>query len=226
LPPNNQVKQFISVHVVISQYVIENITPHEFIASFKNINSIMRELQKLYDNVFAIENEHSAPDYLKYRFNKIIFDMFPLHMKTICFCAILQPLQVQHLLQTLQDILLNQQNVTKFLNPVCIDIDRLIIDCISALRNAPKACRSLNQSVQRYLMRGDYNNIVKAIKNHIDRNPICLIAKKSLSVLLKLIPNCDSCAQHCIKTSCEELQLLLPEYHKITVQHLQVAIKQ
>ena len=75
-------------------------------------------------------------------------------------------------------------------------------------------------------MRGDYNNVVEAIKNYIERNPICLIAKKSLSVLLKLIPNCDSCAQHCIKTSCEELQLLLPEYHKITVQHLQVAIKQ
>ena len=43
----------------------------------------MRELQKLYDNVFARENEHAVPDYLKYRFNKMIFDTFPLHMKII-----------------------------------------------------------------------------------------------------------------------------------------------
>ena len=225
LSPDNKVQQFVSVHMVISQYVIENVTAHEFkkLTPYgKNTDSIIDEQHKLYDNVFESKDllKLLPSDYLRYMFNKMIYEVFPFYIVTICNLAISDPLQVKFILQTLQDTLTNPQNFAQTVNPVCTDISRLINDCTSALRNAPKTCRSLNQTVQRYLMEGDYHNLVETIKQYLYRNPICLIAKHSLGILPKLIPTCDNLLQYYVRITCKKLQLLTPEYHKITLLHL------
>ena len=62
--------------------------------------------------------------------------------------------------------------------------------------------------------------LVQAIETYKNTYPIAMVAQHAVNVVKKVIPHCDGKLLHFIMGQLEELQMITPDYHQITVMTL------
>ena len=80
--------------------------------------------------------------------------------------------------------------------------------------------RILNQSVQRNLFEKKIDELIQTVEDFIKSYPLFSIAQKALTMVKKIIPYCNGKLLHYVMLKCEELQMMICDYHPITAATL------
>ena len=233
ISPNNIKQHCVEVHAVISQYIIECMNSNELLTlppfGLNTAESVKEELTLIFQQLYGVHDPSSltAMDYLKYKLSQIENDLLPDCLKTINMYTVTEPHRVILVLQGIKDALMISPYTINLLSLLGEDINSLITNCKGTLKDAHKLCRKLNQSVQRNLYENNYDKLIQIVEEFIKNYSLCDVAQKAVTMVKKIIPYCDGKLLHFMMLRCEDLQILTPDYHDITLllPHIKLFIK-
>ena len=221
---NNNTQHYVEVHAVISQYIIETMDSHEVIDLSPCIGlkskALCGGLVLKFQESYGIHEGLSitSMDYLKYKLSELENIWFPFYLKLINMFTVTDPHVVLVLLHDITDILMASSSPysLKLLALLEKDINLLTVDCKQTLNDAHKFCRVFNQNVQRILQGKDYDKLIQTVEEYINNYPLCNIAQKAITIVKKMIPNCDGQLLHSLIIKCELLHIATADYHEVT----------
>ena len=222
ISPNNIKQHCVEVHAVISQYIIECMNGEEvsnlYLMITQNVGSVTGGLSLTFQQSYGVHDLSSltAMDYLKYKLSEIEIVMLPCYLKTINMYTVNDPHKVILSLQRIKDALMTSPYTINLLSLLGEEINSLITNSKQILKDAPKLCRKLNQSVQRNLYDKNYDKLIQTVEEFIKNYPLCNVAQKAVTMLKKIIPYCDGKLLHYMMMRCEHLQMSTHDYHHIT----------
>ena len=236
ISPNNIIQHCVEVHAVISQYIIECIDSNEVSAlspfgeKLNTALSVWDGLSLTFQLSYGIRHPSSltAMDYLKYKLSQTENSVLPFHLKSINMLTVTDPHAIIQTLQQINDDLTHLSNSSNLLSLLGNEINSLISDCKQLLKGAHKMCRKLNQSAERNLYERNYDKLIQTAEGFIKNYPLCDVAQKAVTMVKKIIPNCDGELLHYMMMNCEHLQICTPDYHDITTSilpHIKLNIK-
>ena len=225
ISPNNIKQHCVEVHAVISQYIIECMNSNVILTlspfgsgGLNTAQSVDEGLSLTFQQSYGVHNPSSltAMDYLKYKLSEIENVMLPSYLKNINMYTVIDPHCVILSLQWIKDALMTSPYTINLLSLLGEDINSLITNCKRTLKDVHKLCRKLNQSVQRNLYENNYDKLIETVEEFIKNYPLCDVAQKAVTMVKKIIPCCDGELLHDMMMRCEELQMMIPDYHNIT----------
>ena len=222
--PNVNTQHCVEVHAVISQYIIECMDSNEvsslsqFSGKSNTVQSVFKGLTLTFQQSYGAHDPLSLTprDYLKYKLSQIENSVLPAYLKTINMFVVTDPHDVTRLLQNMRHALMTSPYTINVLSLLSEEIDLLITNCKQMLHDIHKVCRKLNQSVQKSLYEKNYDKLIQIIEEFIKNYPLCNVLQKAVTMVKKIIPNCDSKLLHFMIKTCENLQMMTPNYHNIT----------
>ena len=220
IPPKYNRQNFVEVHAVISQYIIESMESKEVDALSPYIQlgtaqSVGTALVRSFIKSYGVRNSASlsAVDLLKYRSSMLENTEIPFLLKSINMYTITDPHCMAHIMENIQKVLMSSSNILHSLSLLCEETKSLIDDCQKILKSAHKLSRKLNQNVQRCFHQNKHEQLVTVVEEYVKSYPMSKVAQKADVVVKKLIPYCDEeTLQYVLKQS-EEIQITKPEYH-------------
>ena len=215
---NNITKHCVEIHAVIGQYIIMEYIKSSKVLSlspFFNLNTAPQVLEGLgqsFQQSYGESNPLSLipSKFLKYKQTEIEYHLLPYYLNLINTFVVTEPHMIIVLIQELKDALMVFPCPINLLSLVGKEIDEVLDESKSKLKNAHTLCRILNQTIQRNLYEKNYDKVIEAAKEFIKTYPLCDVAKKAVNVVTKIIPYC-----YFSKTTCSRLQLLTTDYHII-----------
>ena len=223
-PPHNNSQNFVEVHAVISQYIIECMDSNEVLAlsPFDKMStgmSVGKRLIKQFYESYGIHDTSSlcASDYVKYKLSEIENLKLPFIIKQIKVMMINDPHNIIVTLQKIQHALITSLNIVIFFPALNDDIKSLIDSCHKILKDAHRLSRTLNQTVQRCLTQRNYHNLIQTIESYNSEYPIGMVAQQAVTMVNKIIPYCDGELLKCIIEGCKWLQTMTLGYNNITL---------
>ena len=219
---NNNAQNYVEVHAVISQYIIESMDSYEVIdlSPCQGLKSraLCEGLVLKFQESYGIHDELSimSMDYLKYKLSEVENIWFPYYLKLINMFTVTDPHVVIVLLQHITDILTASPCSINLFVLLEKEINSLTIDCKQTLNDAHKFCRVLNQNVQKILYEKDYDKLIQTVEEYIKNYPLCNIAQKAITMAKKIIPYCDGQLLHSMNMKCELLHVATADYHEVT----------
>ena len=218
ISPNNIKQHCVEVHAVISQYIIECMDGEEVSNLFHSIGFIAKGLILTFQQSYGVHDPSSltAMDYLKYILSEIENVWLPYYLKRISMYTVTDPHAIILALQRIKDALMTSPYIINLLSLLGEEINSLITNSKQILKDAHKLCRKLNQSVQRNHYDKNYDKLIQTVEEFIKNYPLCNVAQKSVTMVKKIIPYCDGELLHYMMMKCEQLQMMIHDYHDIT----------
>ena len=222
--PNVNTQHCVEVHAVISQYIIECMDSNEvsslsqFSGKSNTVQSVFKGLTLTFQQSYGAHDPLSLTprDYLKYKLSQIENSVLPAYLKTINMFVVTDPHDVTRLLQNMRHALMTSPYTINVLSLLSEEIDLLITNCKQMLHDIHKVCRKLNQNVQKSFYEKNYDKLIQIIEEFIKNYPLCNVLQKAVTMVKKIIPNCDTKLLHFMIKTCENLQMMTPNYHNIT----------
>ena len=227
IPIANIKQEYVEVHPIISQYVIENMDSNDFenLSPFysKHLNartqmSVYRELFADFDQVYGITDllELSSLDMLKYQMSMIDHIYLPSCLEAINMYIVSDPHCITNLLRMMQHKIITPPYSTKFDK----EINLLLAEYEKMLNSAYNLCRKINQNVERYLNNKDYGKIIPYIKKFIEEYHLCNVTLDAINMVNKIISCCDDELKKPVMMIKENLYLFARDYHEVTTRTL------
>ena len=222
LAPNHKTQQYVEVHAVISQYIIESMDSKEVnvLSPFQRIMStqklIAERLRCSFQKSCGVldPSKLSSVDYLEYKLSEIENDQLPFYIKMINRSIVHDPHKVMELLQRIKDAPVTSPYIMQLVLAIDKESKPLINECKQILNDAHKVCRKLHQSVQRNIFEGNYDKLIQTLENFIKSYPVHNVAQNAVSLMKKLLPYCDNNELLLyVKIFYEKFQLLTFENH-------------
>ena len=215
---NNITQHCVEIHAVIGQYIImESIKSSEILSlsPFFGLNTaplVLKGLSQSFNQSYGVSNPLTLmpSKFLKYKQIEIECHLLPYYLNLINTFVVTEPHMIILLVQELKDALMIFPCPIDFLSLVDQEIDEVIDESKSKLKDAHTLCRILNQTIQRNLYEKNYDKVIEAAREFINSYPLCNVAEKAVNVAKKIIPYC-----YFKTTTCGHLQLLTTDYHII-----------
>ena len=223
ISPHNHTQRCVEVHSVISQYIIEDMESEELISlsPYGRLNThgtVLYELRRQFHLLHG--SSLSVTEYLKYRLNEIENVLLPCYFKQINMFAVTDPHYTIVLLKQIQSVVLNSPNITAFFPSIIEQMNSLISECQTILKDVYKSSRKLNQQIQQYITKMNYDELIKKVEIYMNTYRIGLISQQVVTMIKEVILYCDEELLHEITDRLEFLQMRTPDYHDITLQTL------
>ena len=220
--PSNITQHCVEVHAVISQYIVECMDSYEAInlSPITGLNtspSVNKGLTLIFQQSYGVHDPPSlsAVDYLKYKLNEMENVLLPYCFKTINGHTIIDPHHIIFILQQINDGLMISPYTINLLTILGEEINSLIGESKQILNDAYKISRKLNQNIQRNLYEKQYDKLIQTIQEFIKTFPLCNVAQKAVTMIMKIMPYCDGELLHYMMMRCEDLQRKTSDYHHI-----------
>ncbi|XP_065894589.1 uncharacterized protein [Dysidea avara] len=227
IPPHNNKQHCVEAHAVISHYIFDCMDSNEVqtlspITGLGTSTSILLGIKQQFQSSCGVHNLASLTvvDYLKYKLSEIENLLLPSYLKRVNLCTINDPHIVILTLERLQNALKISTKIKKFLPSLCEKINSLISECHKTLKDVHRLSRELNQNVQHCLTHKNYDNLIQTMQAFIINYPIGLVAQQAIMLIKKVIPLCSGKLLHFVTEKCEQLHMMTPEYHHITLMYL------
>ena len=223
---NSNRQSCVEVHSVISQYITESMEFNEAITLSPILNSthtyvmdaINKGLEVAFKQSCGIDNLFSLTDrdFLKFQVSELENLWLPLNLKKFNAHTVFDPFYIIGLIYAIIAKLMHtyklpetSQYIKNLLELITVKIHASIADYKQILKDANKLSRKLNQSVQRSLLKQDYDNLFQSVQDYIVNYPLGIVLEKNITMLKKAIPYC----YHDLTTFCEILKGFTPEHH-------------
>ncbi|XP_065900591.1 uncharacterized protein [Dysidea avara] len=201
LPSQNSTQRCVEVHAVISHYIIECMGSNEVIELSPNgelatRDSVAKGMIEQFRKCFGVLDKSSLrrhdSNYFKYKILEIENFMLPNYLKTISMWTVQDPHYIMAALQSIQRALMVLPNIATSLPSLNDEINSLISDCRTILKDVYKMSRTLNQNIQRCMYQRDYPKLIQTIEAYNSKYPTGTIAQKAVTMVKKILPHCDS----------------------------------
>ena len=216
ISPNIMQQDFVEVHAVISQYIIESMDSEEVDNFYADMNKILKSINKGIQLTFYQSRKVSKlssltyVDYLKFKRDEIECVRFISALKAFNMFTVSEPHHVILTLQKIKDALM----YAPYLLPLVDEEINLLTDnCKQTLKDAHKICRKLNQTVQRNLYEKEYEKLIKSFEEFIITYPLFDLTQKAINMVKKIITYCNGELLEFMIISCEKLQVKTRDYH-------------
>ena len=237
ITPGDTMKSCIEVHAVISQYFVESMDVHVVLAlsatdlvGLHTRSAVVKGLLHIFYQSLGISDLSSLPaiEYLRYKLNEMENIVLPDILQTISGHIIYDPYCAMETLKEIKNTLTSCFSSYNILSSSCDNIDSLKSECKSILNDAHKLCRRLKQKVERSLHNKSYDILVQSLLEFMNEYPLCHLVQKAMSTVKTIMPHCDSKLSQFIEMRCECLQMMLPDYHRVTtleIPHISFSLK-
>ena len=214
----------VEVHSVISHYIIESMEVKEAVALSPILNrlhhAVDKELEEAFKQSYGIHNVFllTDQDFLKFEVSKLENLWLPLNLKKFNAHTVFDPFYIMNSIHLAHDMLLFICNLPGT-SPYVKNLFELIIPKIRSsladykqiLNDAHKLSRKLNQSVQKSLLKQDYDELFQSVKDYIENYPLGIVLKKNIAMINKAIPYCPH--DYNLPKLCKVLKDFTPEHH-------------
>jgi len=223
ISPHNHTQCCVEVHSVISQFIIEDMENEEILtlspyAMLNTHRTVFYELRRQFQQLYT--GSLSVTDYLKYRLNEIEYVLLPRYLNEINMYAVIDPHYTIWLLKQIQNVFLISPNISTFCPSTIEQMKLLTNECQSALKDVYTSSRRLNQQIQKYINKMQYDKLIKQVELYMNTYRIGLISQQAVTMIKKVIPYCEEELSHEITIQLELLHMRIPEYHDITLKTL------
>ena len=227
LSSNHRAQQYVEVHAVISQYIIESMDSKEFevhmLLQTVNSQKLLPEgLRHSFQKSYGVldPSKLSSVDYLEYKLSEIENDQLPFLIKAINRSVVCDPHRIIAFLQCIEDPQETSHYMMQLLFSINKETKKLIDDCKQMLNDAHNICRKLLQSIQRSIFEKKFDELIQTLENFVKCYPLHDVAQTAVSLIKKIIPYCDNKSLPYIKIMLEHFQLMTFEYHEINTLRL------
>ena len=220
--PSNITQHCVEVHAVISQYINENTESKEIIHLSEMLNdkdSLISGLVQSFQRSYGVEHPFLLPavDLLKYKLSELENVTLSYLFKRINAQIFCDPHIIIVILQIVE-LHLNAPYNKHLLLMFGKRVSSLIADydCIQMVKDASKICRKLNQSAQKNLYVGNYDNFIQAIEEIlIEDYPLWLVTQKAVVIVKEIIRYSDGIMLQSMTRMYEQLQMCTHDHHII-----------
>ena len=222
LSPDSITQCCVEVHAVISQYIIECMDSTEVLTlapvggKLNTAHFVINEIIKTASEQLFTPSQ-TAMEFLKSKQIEIETSAIPFHLKMMNMQAVIDPHHVILILQWIKDSLANSPHTMNLFSLFLEEIDSLISNCKSIIKDVYKWCRTINQSVQKPLHEKNFDKLIQTIEELINNYELHIVAQNAVTVIMKIVPNCDNELQNYIMWKCQEMQMKTRQHHHNTL---------
>ena len=229
IPPNGYIQKCVEVHAVISHYLIQNMEGMEVYAlsPAMGLNTYEAVEMALTQSFYELCNLRRSPyisgkQLLKDRASEIESCYLPIDFKLINMKAITLPHFAVITLQAIKMAITSSQgtSIARLFPLLLGQINSLINDCRSILRNAHHISREISQKIQKSLHEKRYDHIITDVEDFCRNFQLHLVAQKAVALIQTVIPQCEGKLDFFMKGQCEMLIMMTSPYSLLTLQTL------
>ncbi|XP_065894743.1 uncharacterized protein [Dysidea avara] len=224
MPPYyNTAYMFVTVHSVISEYIMGTIKSETvgrlspFI--FLKTDQLIATVEELLFQQSHEVNPFSKPEFLIQNKLKMEHIVLPYYMKEINMHVLHDPHLAQLILHNIQS-LLNDARYYHLLALLNEEIVSLITECHNALKNAQGLSRKVNEHFQLCFRIMSFDNLIPLLKEYLETHFIVTTITRCVELAETICTQCDAELKAAMTTKCKELQILTKEYHAISAEKL------
>ena len=208
-------EQYIEVHAIISQYIVENIDAEEVIYLKKQICVTQQLIVKFNQSLLKLHGVQNVGslnevEYLEFVLEGTKYNMF-LIIKLVNQLIITDPHGIIYTLNEIKRILCQDPKYS------FEEIDSLVKDCYSLLKKSHLVSDHFNKNVQKFLCQKYYTELIAFVDKFARAYPAGLLAERALLVLRPIIPHCKGYLRQVMLKKNDVLASMTPDYHKITL---------
>ncbi|XP_065902698.1 uncharacterized protein [Dysidea avara] len=228
-------QRHITIHAVISQYIMENISSIEVVqlynhtavdSTLRGKRHIIQELAQEFNKCFGSPDLMSMNDvdFLKYFHSLLQYCYIPDFLRHINALNMCQPHEFIVTLEALRGIIADTFSTNVESSPalsILVNQQNILInECQSLLKNSCKASQPLYQIAAKCLLEQNYNDLIQELEDNCHNQPIFAIAEKCVNIINQMIGYDCAINNGALKALLEKMIMNTSSYHPYVLFYL------